>query len=69
MVETGTLAELRHLTRTTITAETRQVPTALVGGRVCTTWSSRARRVRFDVDTAELDAVMRPLVDRLVCWR
>ena len=30
VVETGTLTQLRHLTRTTIVAETRQAPTALV---------------------------------------
>ena len=64
VVETGTLAELRHLTRTAIDAETRQpirprlstapgVHDLLVDGP----------RVRFDVDTADLDAVMRILTD------
>ncbi len=63
-VETGTLADLRHLTRTSIQAE-------LAGaGRpawptcpACTTCDVDGGRVRFDVDTAALDAVLRQLTD------
>ena len=63
-VETGTLAELRHLTRTSIQAEL-----AGAAGRpgrrcpACTTCAPTDGRVRFDVDTAALDAVLRHLTD------
>jgi ABC-2 type transport system ATP-binding protein len=60
-VETGTLAELRHLTRTTITADTAEPATGLselpgVHGVQVTDG-----RVRFDVDTVDLDAALRYL--------
>jgi ABC-2 type transport system ATP-binding protein len=58
VVETGTLGQLRHLTRTTITAETRQAPTALASATGVHDLALEGSRVRFDVDTAELDAVM-----------
>src|SRR5690349_22992505 len=58
VVETGTLGQLRHLTRTTITAETRQAPTALASATGVHDLALEGTRVRFDVDTAELDAVM-----------
>jgi ABC-2 type transport system ATP-binding protein len=60
-VESGTLAELRHLTRTSITVETVQ-PTggvaALPGVHDAVVDGTRAR---FDVDTALLDGVVRYL--------
>ncbi|MEU7767754.1 ABC transporter ATP-binding protein [Nocardia sp. NPDC049190] len=58
-VDTGTLSELRHLTRTTITVETLRPPKNLdalagVHGLV-----RDGTRTRFDVDSAHLDTVMR----------
>jgi ABC-2 type transport system ATP-binding protein len=62
IVETGTLAELRHLTRTAVTVETAQpidglrdlpgVHDAIVDGV----------RARFDVDTARVENVLRHLL-------
>jgi len=60
-VETGTLTELRHLTRTSISVETAQPPTgfdALAGVHDLVVDDHHAR---FDVDTAELAAVVRVL--------
>jgi ABC-2 type transport system ATP-binding protein len=60
-VETGTLAELRHLTRTSITVETVQPVSgiaALAGVHDAVVDGNHAR---FDVDTAELDAAVRHL--------
>jgi ABC-2 type transport system ATP-binding protein len=60
-VEAGTLADLRHLTRTTVVAETRVPATGMaqVAGthRVDVTGS----RVCFDVDTEHLDDAMAAL--------
>ena len=52
VVETGTLTQLRHLTRTTITAETRQAPVALSSAAGVHDLVIEGTRVRFDVDTA-----------------
>ncbi|MFI5889622.1 ATP-binding cassette domain-containing protein [Actinoplanes sp. NPDC051513] len=60
-VETGTLGELRHLTRTSIAVETAQPATgieALPGVHDAIVENHHAR---FDVDTAQLDAVVRRL--------
>jgi ABC-2 type transport system ATP-binding protein len=62
-VESGTLAELRHLTRTSITAE---LASPLSGVDTMTgvhDYSAQGNRVRFEVDTAELDAVLRKLTE------
>jgi ABC-2 type transport system ATP-binding protein len=61
VVETGTLTQLRHLTRTTIVAETRRVPGGLATAAGVYDLVVDGARVRFDVDTAELDAVLRVL--------
>jgi ABC-2 type transport system ATP-binding protein len=61
-VESGSLDELRHLTRTSISVETRQPVTgldALPG--VHDLSLDGGTRARFDVDTPQLDAVMRRL--------
>jgi ABC-2 type transport system ATP-binding protein len=59
VVETGTLSQLRHLTRTTIMAETRQPATALASAAgVHNLVADSDTKVRFDVDTAELDPVL-----------
>ncbi|GIF74621.1 ABC transporter ATP-binding protein [Asanoa siamensis] len=60
-VETGTLRELRHLTRTSIAVETAQPLSgidALPGVHDLVVDDHHAR---FDVDTAQLDAVVRRL--------
>ena len=60
-VESGTLTELRHLTRTSITVETAEPPhgiEALPGVHDVVVENHHAR---FDVDTAQLDAVVRRL--------
>jgi len=60
-VQSGTLSELRHLTRTTIVAETAQPATSLAELKGVHDLLSEDGRVHFDVDTAHLDEVMRHL--------
>ena len=60
-VQTGTLAELRHLTRTTITAEVREQPTALDELAGVHDLVVDGHRASFDVDSDHLDEA----VDRL----
>ena len=57
-VESGTLAELRHLTRTTVTAELERVPAGLAGHAGVHDLEHTDHRVRFEVDTAWLDPVL-----------
>ena len=57
-VETGSLADLRHLTRTTVRAETVRPPTALTGMTGVHDLAIDGNRAAFDVDTAELDTVL-----------
>jgi len=67
-VESGTLAQLRHLTRTSVVAELAGVPQGLAGlpgvhdlhidGSVV---APLGRRVRCQVDTGELDGLLRVL--------
>jgi ABC-2 type transport system ATP-binding protein len=63
VVETGTLAELRHLTRTAISAELTSVPPNLAGQQGVHDLVVEGARVRFDVDSVELDGIMRILAD------
>ncbi|MER5627369.1 ABC transporter ATP-binding protein [Streptosporangium sp. NPDC002544] len=58
IVETGTLSELRHLTRTTITAELAGSPNGLHGVHDLRV---DGNRVTFQVTTDELDAALRQL--------
>ncbi|MGA4840588.1 ATP-binding cassette domain-containing protein [Streptomyces sp. G45] len=70
-VETGSLAELRHLTRTSVHAELAGAPDSLarlpgvhdlaVDGGV--DGGGGGHRVRLQVDTDQLDAVLRALTD------
>ncbi|MFG2284468.1 ATP-binding cassette domain-containing protein [Streptomyces sp. NPDC048595] len=66
-VESGSLGELRHLTRTSVVAELAGPPNglaALPGVHGLTTQpieQGRAHRVRLQVDTDKLDAVLRSL--------
>jgi ABC-2 type transport system ATP-binding protein len=57
-VETGTLAELRHLTRSTVTAVTRQDPASLSGTPGVHGLTVDGSRVTFSVDAAHLDVVL-----------
>ncbi|MFC8223039.1 ATP-binding cassette domain-containing protein [Streptomyces sp. NPDC057362] len=60
-VESGSLADLRHLTRTSVTAELAGAPNGL--GRLpgVHDLDVRGHRVRLQVDTDKLDAVLRSL--------
>jgi ABC-2 type transport system ATP-binding protein len=65
-VETGTLGELRHLTRTSVTVETARPVSGLeqvdgVHGVVLE--AGDGTRARFHVDTPRIDAVLRHLVE------
>ncbi len=58
-VESGTLAELRHLTRTSMAIETAEPITGLAELEGVHNLSPDGHRVQFDVDTARLDGVLR----------
>jgi len=60
-VETGTLGDLRHLTRTSIQAELSRPVDGLGDLPGVHDLHSHNGRVRFDVDTAALDAVLSTL--------
>ena len=58
-VETGSLADLRHLTRTAIDVETVREPTGLEALAGVHNLQVDDHRARFDVDTAQLDDALR----------
>ncbi|GEJ99295.1 ABC transporter ATP-binding protein [Streptomyces sp. 1-11] len=60
-VETGSLADLRHLTRTSVSAELAGPPNGLADLPGVHDLDVRGRRVRLQVDTGKLDAVLRQL--------
>jgi polyether ionophore transport system ATP-binding protein len=60
-VDTGTLSELRHLTRTSISAELAAPATGLAELAGVHDLVEEGARVRFDVDNDDLDAVLRHL--------
>jgi ABC-2 type transport system ATP-binding protein len=60
-VETGTLAEMRHLTRTSIEVSLAGPAAGLESLPGVHGLQRHNGTVRFDVDTAELDAVLRQL--------
>src|SRR5918992_3965260 len=60
-VQSGSLGELRHLTRTSIAVETRQPPTGIDALPGVHDLVVQDHHARFDVDTAELDKVIRRL--------
>ncbi|AVV41438.1 ABC transporter ATP-binding protein [Streptomyces sp. ID05-04B] len=60
-VETGSLADLRHLTRTSVTAELAGAPDGLAHLPGVHGLEVRGGRVRLQVDTDRLDAVLRSL--------
>ena len=57
-VESGTLQDLRHLTRTTVTAVTERDPAPLAGLDGVHDLAVSGRRVTFSVDDAHLDRVV-----------
>jgi ABC-2 type transport system ATP-binding protein len=57
-VETGTLADLRHLTRTSVAVETAQPVTGLETLTGVHDLLAEGTHARFDVDTAHLDAAI-----------
>jgi ABC-2 type transport system ATP-binding protein len=61
IVESGTLAELRHLTRTSIQAELASPPDGLTGLAGVHGLQVDGTRVRCQVDNARLDEVLRHL--------
>ncbi len=61
VVESGTLDELRHLTRTSVTAETERAVPGLAGLPGVHDLAVHDGLVRFHVDTDELDAAVREL--------
>ncbi|UOX86914.1 ABC transporter ATP-binding protein [Amycolatopsis sp. FBCC-B4732] len=62
-VESGTLAELRHLTRTSITAELAGPPNGLTKLANIHDLKVEGNRVRFDVETRSLDEALRRLTE------
>ncbi|MGW1430678.1 ABC transporter ATP-binding protein [Streptomyces sp. NPDC002431] len=60
-VETGSLADLRHLTRTSIAAELAGAPDGLAGLPGVHDLDVQGHRVTLQVDTDKLDAVLRAL--------
>jgi len=61
-VETGTLAELRHLTRTSISAELARPPSGLAELPGVHDLDIHGTRVRCQVDSDKLDEVLRRLI-------
>ncbi|GAA1586327.1 ABC transporter ATP-binding protein [Kribbella sancticallisti] len=61
VVETGTLADLRHLTRTSIQAELAVSPNGLAKLPGVHSLDVEGNRVRCEVDTAQLDGLMKQL--------
>lgn len=62
-VETGSLAGLRHLTRTSVSAELSGEPGGLAHLPGVHDLDIQGRRVRLQVDTDKLDAVLRSLTE------
>ncbi|MHB9860165.1 ABC transporter ATP-binding protein [Streptomyces sp. YIM S03343] len=60
-VETGSLADLRHLTRTSVSAELAGAPNGLAQLPGVHDLDIQGKRVRLQVDTDKLDAVLRQL--------
>ncbi|MFH8557113.1 ATP-binding cassette domain-containing protein [Streptomyces celluloflavus] len=60
-VESGSLGELRHLTRTSVSAELAGPPNGLARLPGVHDLTAQGHRVRFQVDTDKLDAVLRSL--------
>ncbi|AEF42383.1 ABC transporter ATP-binding protein [Hoyosella subflava] len=61
IVESGSLADLRHLTRTTIVARTRKSPEELANAQGVREFDAREGEVRFEVDSEHVEAVVNRL--------
>jgi ABC-2 type transport system ATP-binding protein len=61
-VETGTLSDLRHLTRTSISAELAGPPNGLTSMAGVHDLVAEGNRVKFEVDSDKLDPVLKQLV-------
>ncbi|MEV6281354.1 ABC transporter ATP-binding protein [Kribbella sp. NPDC051770] len=61
VVETGTLADLRHLTRTSVQAELAASPNGIASLPGVHNLDVEGNRVRCEVDTAQLDGLMKQL--------
>lgn len=59
IVQTGTLADMRHLSRTVVEAETSSVPSGLEAFSGVHDVSVDSNRIRFSVEGQHLDAAMR----------
>jgi ABC-2 type transport system ATP-binding protein len=57
-VQSGSLADLRHLTRTAVTAEVDAVPDGLAAASSVHGLEVDGRRIRFDVDTAQIGPIL-----------
>ena len=62
IVETGTLADMRHLTRTSISAELAGPPNGLTSMAGVHDLVAEGNRVKFEVDSDKLDLVLKQLV-------
>jgi ABC-2 type transport system ATP-binding protein len=62
-VQSGTLTELRHLTRTSVDVQTAQIPTGLAELPGVHDVRTDDHHARFDVDTNQLEGAMRHLAD------
>jgi len=62
IVETGTLSDLRHLTRTSISAELAGPPNGLTSMAGVHDLVAEGNRVKFEVDSDKLDPVLKQLV-------
>ncbi|MEU4227656.1 ABC transporter ATP-binding protein [Nonomuraea sp. NPDC026600] len=62
-VESGTLAQLRHLTRSSITAELDRIPDGLAGLAGVHELAVSGSRVRFEVEADRLGGALRLLTD------
>ena len=62
VVESGTLAELRHLTRTSVSAELERPAAGLESLPGVHDLAVDGLRVRFQVDTAQIDAALQALL-------
>ncbi|WNG38205.1 ABC transporter ATP-binding protein [Archangium violaceum] len=60
-VESGTLAQLRHLSRTTLSAELQNAPSGMEGWPGVHALQVDGTRLRCEVDATELNAVLRHL--------
>ncbi len=60
-VESGTLSEMRHLTRTSVSVELRTAPTGLSSLEGIHDLAVSGNRARFAVDTVRLDAALAAL--------